>query len=64
MGTYARGRLGGEPTKHSRPRLFPNVLLESGKRLIVLAAVIVKVQAYPTPKNVKEVQDFVEILEF
>lgn len=36
----------------------------SDKMCVVLEAVFNKLQAYPTPKNAKEMQSFVEILGF
>lgn len=56
--------MGKEPTESSRPRHRHKVLgaFRSGKMHVVPKVVIAKMQAYPAPKNVKEVQAFVQIL--
>lgn len=55
-----------ELTENPRPRHHHKVwgIIWSGKTYIVLNAVFTKMQAYPTPKNVNEMQAFVGTLGF
>lgn len=55
-GTSEKERMVSEPTENSRPRHHQEVLF-------VPEAVTDKVQASPTPKNVKKVQAFVGIFK-
>ena len=57
-GTFVKERMGGEPTENSRTQTLPGVRW-SGMKCMVPESVIVKMQAYPTLKTIKEVQAFV-----
>lgn len=58
--------MSSETKDNSRPRHRRNVsgVVRSGETRVVPQAVINKVQAYPIPKNVREMPVFVGILEF
>ena len=65
VGTPVR-ELGGEPTENSWPKHSCKVfgVVRSSEMRVVPEAVFGKMQAYPTPKNVKEMQGFVGIWGF
>lgn len=58
--------MGGEPTENSRPRHGYKVMVViwSWKIHVVPGAVFGKMQTSPTPKNIREMQDFVGVWGF
>lgn len=60
-----RERIYYEPTENSRPKHCHKVeVIWPGKMYIVPEAITDKMQTYPTPKNVKEMQSSLEMLKF